>query len=199
MFEPELQKTSAKTYWVPFVLALLTFQAFIILHELGHYLPLAFLGLNPEFHYTKIVLQQGTKITYQADILFASGGPLMNAFLGILGLLWLGRLRSGRIDSSPTILDWIATCLAINLGRSLRGFSGMSSNQLSDEAYVSRAFGLPPWMLPCVLGAVAVGALFITIRLHPPGRRLLPFASLIVGGTIGVTLWTKVIGPLAFP
>jgi hypothetical protein len=47
-----------------------------------------------------------------------------------------------------------------------------------DEAYLSRAMGLPGWLLPYFLGVVAVIAVVATIRLHPPGDRLLPFFTL---------------------
>jgi len=96
--------------------------------------------------------------------------------------------------------DWVATSFVLNVGRWLRSFAGPPSRSMpEDEAFISRAMGLPAWLLPYFLGAVAIIAVVATIRLHPPGDRLIPFLALGIGGVAGAFLWMKVVGPFLLP
>jgi hypothetical protein len=59
--------------------------------------------------------------------------------------------------------------------------------------------GLPGWLLPYFLGLVAIVVIFATIRLHPPGDRLMPFLAWSVGGVVSALLWMRVVGPFLLP
>jgi hypothetical protein len=68
-----------------------------------------------------------------------------------------------------------------------------------DEAWISRAIGLPGWLLPYSLGAIAIAVLIATVRLHPPKSRFMPFLGLGVGGVLGSLLWMELVGPALLP
>jgi hypothetical protein len=182
---------------VPFLCAFVACPAFIFLHELGHYLAGACLGFGGKLHYASV---SGIMLTWQADALLVSAGPLVQAALAVAGFLWLRRLRGHCREAAPTLGDWLATSLALNAGRWLRAFTGPPSHpQPRDETLVSQAIGLPAWFLPYLLGLLAVIALIATMRLHPPGGRSLPFLSLGLGGAIGIHLWMRLVGPFLLP
>jgi hypothetical protein len=104
------------------------------------------------------------------------------------------------MEAAATPGDWLATSLALNAGRWLRGFIGPPAHpQPGDEAFLSQAMGLPQWFLPYSLGLFALIALIAIIRLHPRGNRLVPFSSMLLGGVIGCFVWTRVVGPLLLP
>ncbi|MDB6124628.1 MAG: hypothetical protein JWQ71_3621 [Pedosphaera sp.] len=186
---------------VPFLFGTATFPVFIFLHECGHYLTGICFGLRMKFHYAEVGFTGAKeKFTPQVDALVASAGPLVGAVFMLVGFLWLRRLRRHRIEAVPTARDWLATSLAMNVGRWLRGFTGSPSQpQPNDEAFVSHAIGLPKWFLPYLLGMFAVVALALIIRLHPPRERLFPFSWMLLGGVAGTLLWMRFVGPFLFP
>src|SRR6267378_824040 len=93
------------------------------------------------------------KLTLQANVLVTCAGPLVGAVLVVAGFVLLRTARKHRIEGAPTLADWLATSLALNAGRWLRGFTGPPSHpQPADEAFVSQALGLPKWFLPYSLG-----------------------------------------------
>jgi hypothetical protein len=185
---------------IPFLCALVTAPAFIVLHEFGHYVAALCLGLDPKLHFAKVdVVIHQSHLPTQVDAIFASGGPLIGALMALLGYLWLRNLRVARIDSNPTICDWLATCLAMNVARWIRGFACTPSYpQPDDEALLSRTIGLPQWALPYVLGVLAIVVVTLIVRLHPPGNRLQSFMSFLIGTITGCVIWMKLIGPLIF-
>ena len=187
----------AREYLVPFVCALLACPAFVFLHELAHYVAGACLGFGGKLHYAQVT---GIRLTWQADALVTAAGPLLQAGLAVAGFVWLRNLRTGRREAAPTLGDWLATTLALNAGRWLRGLTGPPSHpQPPDEALLSRAIGLPAWFLPYLLAVMAILALLGILRLLPPGGRLLPFLAMGLGGAIGIQLWMSVLGPFLLP
>jgi hypothetical protein len=171
--------------------------AFVFLHELAHYIAGACLGFGGKLHYGQVT---GIRLTWQSDALVTAAGPLLQAGLAVAGFVWLCNLRRERREAAPTLDDWLATTLALNAGRWLRGLTGPPSNpQPPDEALLSRAIGLPSWFLPYLLALAAVIALIACVRLLPPGGRLLPFLSMGLGGAIGIHLWMNIVGPFLLP
>jgi hypothetical protein len=186
---------------VPFLCAFVASPAFIVLHEWGHFMAGRTLGWNPKLHYAETRFDvPKEKFTQRGMVISTSAGPLLQAVLGTAGFLCLRRSRLHRLEATATPGDWVATTLALNFGRWLRSFAATPSHPMpDDEAYISRAMDLPAWLLPYFLGVVAVVAIVATIRLHPPGARLMPFLSLGAGGGLGALLWMKVAGPFLLP
>jgi hypothetical protein len=189
--------STSKKCLVPFLCAFVASPVFVLLHELGHYAVGAYLGFGGKLHYGQVT---GKRLSWQADALLTSAGPLVQAGLAVTGFVWLRRLRRDRREANPTVGEWVATMLALNVGRWVRGFTGPPSDpQPPDEALLSRAVGLPAWFLPYLLALVTVVAVIAILRLHPPGGRLLPFLSGGFGGIISFLLWMNVLGPFLLP
>jgi hypothetical protein len=186
----------ASKFFVPFLCAFVACPVFIVLHELGHCVAGFWLGARVELHYANTILTipQG-KDTPQTAIFHAGAGPMFSAGLVGVGFLWLYRLRRHRREENPTPSDWLATSLVLNAGRWVVSFI----RPRHDEVLVSQSLGLPGWLLPCSLGLLAFIPLVATLRLHPPGTRLLPFTFLCSGGLLGTLVWTKLLGPLVLP
>jgi len=181
---------------VPFWCAFVICPACILFHELGHCLAGACLGFSVQLHYAKTTLTiPNEKDTPPVAIFHAGAGPLVTAILAVVGLLWLHGLRRHRREARPTPTDWLATSLVLNAGRWVVSVI----RPRHDEVLVSQTLGMPGWLLPCLLGVLAFIPLVAAIRLHPPGARLLPFSSLLLGGGTGVLLWMRLLGPLLLP
>ena len=142
----------------------------------------------------------GTRLSWQTEAVVVSAGPLLQVGLAVAGFVWLRKLRRDHREAAPTLGDWLATTLALNAARWLRGLTGSPSDpQPPDEALLSRYIGLPAWFLPYLLVLVAVIVIIAILRLHPPGGRLLPFLSWGLGGVISYLLWMKLAGPFLLP
>jgi hypothetical protein len=140
--------------------------SFIFFHECGHYAMARCLGLNAQFRFAEVrITGTNTPSFHKKDDWIVLAGPLTNFLLMIAGFVWL------------------------------RCFAGTPAHpQPADEAQLSRIAGCPPWVLPYLLGILAVWVIVMIVRLHPPGSRLIPFASIFTGGIIGVVLWLRVVG-----
>lgn len=186
----------ALKYLIPFLCAFVAGPAYIVCHELGHCIGGVCLGLRVKLHYAEtIVYVPKEKDTPATDIVHAGAGPLVTAVMAAGGFLWLYRLRRHRREAEATPGDWLATSLVLNAGRWAGGFIRPGQ----DEAFVSQTLGLPWWLLPYLLGVVAFIPLVAAVRLHPPGARLFPFASLLLGGLTAFLVWTRLLGPLLLP
>jgi len=194
--------TSSRKWLALFVSALVASPIFVFLHELGHYAAGAFLGFSVKLHYGQVTgTMPKEAIVWRGDAVQASAGPLVQAVLALTGFVWLRRLRQHRREATATTRDWLATItIVLNAGPWFRGIAEpLGSSQLVDEALVSEASGPPAWLLPCLLGFLAVIAIFATIQLHPPGNRLLPFVCVGLGGAIGFFAWIRIVGPFLLP
>ena len=193
---------SVKKHLVPFLCGLLLGPTLILLHECGHCAAGAFLGWRVKLHYAESDFNAPKgRLTQQKDLLVTSAGPLLGAVMALAGFFWLRRLREHRLAAAVGPADWLATTLLVfNTGRWFRCVTGPPSNPMpNDEAWISRGVGLPAWLLPYLLGLIALIVLIATIRLHPRGSRCLPFLSLGLGGVTGTLLWMKIVGPLLLP
>ena len=192
--------TSATTK-VPFFCGLVLFPSFIIAHEFGHALTSLCFGLKTKLHFAETTytgLQQ--QLTPTVNLVITAAGVMAGVLLMAVGYVWLWMRRRHRRSEPVTLLDWLATSLAMNAGRWLRGLTGPPSNpQPNDEAFISKALGLPSWLLPYCLTLVALIALVAIVREHPSGQRLLPFSAIMFGGFIGCALWMWLIGPMLLP
>jgi hypothetical protein len=169
----------------------------ILLHELGHWFALAALGCPAQLHFAYTT--PGTAIPHSSWFVVAAG-PAITAVMMFGGFFLLLRLRRARLQGPATRVDWLATFSALCALRWLRfGTASMVLPQPSDEATLSMACGFPSWLLPFLLVPVALTVFVSTIRLHPSGNRLAPFASAVLGICVGVALWLKVIGPRLLP
>src|SRR5262249_46052093 len=155
-----------------------------VLHECGHVLAGRSIGWPAKVHYADSSFDvPKDKFSPRNNALVTIAGPLVNALLGASGFLWLLASRIRRRDAKATPADWVATTLAMNAGRWLRCFAGSPTHPMpDDEAWLSRAIGLPGWLLPYCLGVIAVVVIVATIRLHPPESRPMPFLSFGLGG-----------------
>jgi len=180
---------------------LILFPSFIVAHECGHALAALGFGLKTELHYA-LTTYHGTReqVTPTVNLLITTAGVMVGVVLMALGFVWLWKRRRDRRSEAATVLDWLATSLALNAGRWLRGFTGAPSNpQPDDEAFISKALGLPSWLLPYCLALMALIVSVAIIRQHAAGQRLLPFSAIMLGGVIGCALWLWVIGPIILP
>lgn len=186
---------------VPFLVGLVLFPGFILIHELGHYVAGWYFGLETSLHYNSTTYTgTAAQLTPHVNLMGTMAGPLVDAVQMIIGVAWLWMLRRHRRTSPATFLDWIATALALHAGRWLRGFAGSPSNpQPEDEAFISQALGLPAWLLPYCLAVMAVVMLTAIVRQHAVGQRLIPFSAIMLGGCIGCALWMWLLGPLILP
>jgi hypothetical protein len=185
-------------FLVPFLVAFVVCPAFIVLHELAHLGAGDWLGFDGQLHYAKVtgVIPQD-KLTPQADLLHTGAGPLAQALLTVGGFVGLYWLRRNRRTSPATLLDWLATVLILNAGRWVWGLAGPP--RCIDERQISQILGMPAWLIPDILGLLAVIPLVIAVRLHPPGSRLLPFTALILGASAATVVWFRLLGPLLLP
>lgn len=184
-----------------FFLGILFAPTIILLHECGHYAAATAFGFNPKLHSSEISLQTTKReINHGEFMVITAAGPAVEAVLALGGIYWLWQLRHKRKLAPVTSIDWLPTFFAICAGRWLRCFTGTpASPQPGDEAKLSGNFGLPHWFLPYFLAPFALLILVTAIRLHPPGSRLIPFASVILGGCLGGFLWLHWLGPRILP
>lgn len=189
---------TAMKYLVPFWVAFVVCPSFIVLHELAHLGAGTWLGFEGQLHYAKVT---GTipaeKNTPQANLFHTAAGPLAQALLTIVGFLGLYRLRKNRRFAHATPLDWLATTLILNAGRWVSGLAGPP--RCIDERQISAILGMPAWLLPVVLGPLAIIPLVMAIRWHAPGSRLIPFACLILGASASAFVWFRFLGPFLLP
>lgn len=177
------------------------FPSFVVAHECGHALVSLAFGLKTELHFA-LTTAHGNReqLTPTVNLLFALGGVMVAVVLMALGYVWLWKRRRNRRSEPATALDWIATSLALNALRWLRGFTGPPSNpQPNDEAFISKALGLPSWLLPYCLTLLALIMAIAIVRQHAAGQQLVPFSALMLGGCIGFALWMLVLGPIILP
>lgn len=186
---------------LPFLCGILILPSFIFLHEGGHWLAARTLGLQATLHFRE------TQVSGRADSSLAVknemvslAGPLVNFVLMLCGLFWLKTLRRKNASEPPGIWDWVATSLALNAGRGLRGvFSLPTNSQPSDEARLSQMIHCPGWLSLCILGLAAIIVIVLIIRLHPRGSRLVPFTAIFAGRAMGSWLWMNAVGPALLP
>ena len=191
----------ARKFLLPFLCGLLAAPVFIVLHECGHFLAGKSLRWHTRLHYAKTTFY-GTKdqLTQRGNFWVTSAGPLMSTLLAASGFLWLRSSRIHRLQAIPTFADWVATTLVTNTGRWVRCLAYSSNHpQPDDETWISRAMGLPGWLLPYFLGAITIALFIATVRLHPPGSRLKPLLCLAAGGAIGSLIWIQILGPFLLP
>jgi hypothetical protein len=178
----------------------LFFPAVLLLHECGHYFASAVLGLPAHFHFAEVTTIYPQPLSLHAFWLVATAGPAVEAILAIGGCFWLWHLRHNRAQAAATCMDWLATFPALCAARWLRCFTGTPGQpQPPDEAALSASFGFPKWFFPYLLAPVAIVLLIGVVRLHPRGARLVPFASAVLGGCLGLVLWVRVFGPRILP
>jgi hypothetical protein len=199
MFNKDLSKSQTLIFSA--VCAFLLSPTFIVLHECGHVLAGKSIGWPAKLHYGDSQFDvPKDKFSHRKNVLVTTAGSLVSTLLAVSGFLWLRASRIQRRVAVATPAEWVATTLVMNVGRWLRTFAGSPIHPMSDdEAFISKAMGLPGWFLPYCLGAIAVVVVVATIRLHPPGGRLMPFLSLGLGGVVGSLLWMKVLGPFLLP
>lgn len=190
-----------KSLLIPFLAALVLSPALLLAHELAHYgAALWVRGTDVKCHYSCVTWNLSGEDLTRRRGLVASAGPLVQASLAVGGFLWLCHVRKRGPDGAATLGGWIATLLALNAGRWLRGFTGLPSHpQPRDEAVVSQTLGFPGWFLPYLLAPLAVIAIVALVRLHRPGHRLYPFLSLGLGVTISGVFWMTWVGPFVLP
>lgn len=192
----------ARTFLLPLLCGLLAAPTFIVLHECGHFLAGKSLGWSATLHYAESQFAgPQDALTQRREMWMSCAGPLMNTLLAASGFLWLRRSRIHQLQGMPTSADWLATTTVVmNAGRWLQCLAYSPAHPLpDDEAWISRAVGLPGWLLPYSLGAIFIVVLIATIRLHPPGNRLAPFLYLAAGAVLGSLLWLKALGPMLLP
>lgn len=181
-------------------LGLLFGIASIFLHECGHYLAARALGFKPHLHYALTTFSPAETPSAGTNVLIAAAGPGVNALLLLAGFIWLWQLRHDRLREPATLLDWVATILILSGSRWLFGLPRATGNPGSyDEAVLSVAAGLPAWVLPYALAAIALILLALAIHWHPAGGRLVPFCAAAFGCSLGALLWLKVLGPCVLP
>ncbi len=186
---------------IPCLCGLLLAPVFIVLHEGGHVLASIPFGLSPILHYGKVTYHASLANSPHANWAISAAGPLVQVLLAGGGLLWLYERRRQRRVAPATCLDWVATSLTFNSGRWMAGGAGTSvvGTALKDEMVLSGALGIPSWCLISLLTLAGFCVFIATIRLHPPGSRLLPFVCAGIGGFIGVKVWLHGLGPLLLP
>ena len=186
---------------IPFLCGLVISPALLLAHEFAHYLAGGWVGATDlKLHFASVTGNLAGEHIMRRDALMASAGPLLQAILAVAGFVWLRHAGKHEGHVTTTISGWLATMLALNAARWLRGFTGPPSHpQPKDEALVSQGLGLPAWCLPYLLAPLAVIAMVALVRLHPPGHRLFPFLSMGLGITISGVLWMKITGPLLLP
>ena len=186
---------------LPFLCGILILPSFIFLHEGGHWLAARTLGLQATLHYreTQVSGHAGSSLVFKNEMV-SLAGPLVNFVLMLCGFFWLKTLRRKNASGPPGIWDWVATSLALNAGRWLRSVFSLPTNpQPPDEARLSQMIHCPGWLLPYILGLLAITVIVMSIRLHPRGSRLVPFVAIFAGGMIGTLLWMNVVGPALLP
>ncbi len=194
-----MQPDRIKRIFIPFFFGILLAPLFIVLHEGGHYLAAAALGFQPRLHYGEISADFSRN--RRGSTLLTGAGPAAQAILAGGGFLWLYRRRHNCRTKPAGGLDWLATWMSLNVGRWLAGSLSypLSGTQLRDEALVFRVCGIPKWHGFSCLSLLSLIVIVLTIRLHPPRSRLIPFSFACIGGLVGVNLWLRWIGPVLLP
>jgi hypothetical protein len=190
-----------KSLLVPLLCGLVLSPALLLAHEVAHYVAGVWVGCTDlKLHFACVTGNLSGDHLGRRDALMAGAGPLVQATLAVGGFLWLRRARQHHPDGAATLPDWVATMLALNAARGIRGFTGPPNHpEPKDEALVSQALGLPAWFLPYLLAAVSAIALLAIVRLHPPGHRLLPLGSMVLGVLVSGVLWMRLAGPFLLP
>lgn len=185
-----------------FAFGLLFMPLLVVVHELGHAAVGMYLGFPVHLSYAAVRYQTAGRVMTDADEAWITlGGPMVEFTVCAAGLAWLLRRRWGKKTVPVSRADWLATAACV-LGavRWLRVVTGTPAlPQPADEALLSGALGLPVWVLPYGLAPLALAVMVLALRLHPPGRRLAPFAGLFCGAGAGLFLWFRWVGPWLLP
>lgn len=179
----------------PFLTGLVLAPVFVFIHEAAHFGTARALGFEATLHSGVTVVHYQHLPPPPADLLVTAAGPVLQMLIGGAGLWWLHRLRRSRRVELASWLDWVATWCALNAGRWLGSPFRSAAIPTPDEVLLVKASGFPVPVGLAQLAVVATGAVILTVRLHPPGSRLIPFAYGCVGGYAGMQLWLHVIGP----
>lgn len=184
----------------PFLTGLFLAPLFIFLHEAAHFVTARALGIEATMHSAVTSLHSSHRPQPWADLAVTAAGPGFEVVvLGGAGLVWLYRLRRSRRADPATWWDWVATWLALNAARWITIPFRSSGGPTPDEVRLVKASGCPVWLGLTLLAVVACYPVIRTVRLHPRGARLVPFAYGLVGGFGGVALWLRVLGPRLLP
>ena len=162
-----------------------------MLHEFGHFGTGLMFGLKLHLHFAMTTMSRTTPFR---EIFVAAAGPMVTALISIGGLISLWFQRRHKVPSPKVWSIWLATFFALAAGRWLR-----PPNHLFDEVKLSAYLGVAPEFLTCAAIALALVILVMTVLLHEPGKRLIPFSSAILGLCLGIILWMNVLGPRVLP
>jgi hypothetical protein len=176
---------------VIFLVGIIVAPVAILLHEFGHFGTAFMFGLKPHLHFA---LTTTAPTTSFHGFLVTAAGPIVTALISIGGIISLWSQRRHQVRPPKVWRLWLATFCALCAGRWLR-----PPSHLSDEVRLSAYLGLAPGLLPCAAVALGLVILVLTVRLHEPGKRLIPFSSAILGLCFGIMLWTSVLGPRVLP
>jgi hypothetical protein len=157
--------------------------------------------------------QERWKELRRENVWITLGGPLQTTLTGTAGLIWLIILwRRASAGSPPGVAGWTATLLALFWSRELYcgtmhsiyrllvllgGLHGRSFT--TDEALLSRWWGMPEWVVPLLTGAVGLAICVQAVWLYPQGRRLHLLVGGAIGGFTGFYLWARLLGPILLP
>ena len=181
---------------IPLLVGLLATPFFVVVHEGTHWVAARSCGTPAELHYRETTVHYDHLPPPPSDLWVVAAGPFVQALLAGGGLFWLYRLRQARRLNAATCADWLATWIALNGGRWL-GVPPITG--LHDEVLLMKAWGVPVRLGLVLLALTAITLLVATIRIHPPGGRLVPFTYAGLGGVAGVLLWMHWLGPLLLP
>lgn len=176
---------------VIFIFGIVFAPVAIMLHEFGHFGAGLMFGLKPHLHFAMTTMAQTTPFR---DFLVTAAGPMVTALISIGGIISLWFQRRYKVRSPKVWSIWLATFCALCAGRWLR-----PPNHLFDEVRLSTYLGVAPGFLPCAVVALALVILVMTVLLHEPGKRLIPFSSATMGLCLGIILWMSVLGPRVLP
>lgn len=183
------------------VVGFLVAPFFIVLHEGGHFATAKLLHIRAELHYAATTVHYDRLPPPPADRVVTAGGPIVQALVGGVGLLWLYRRRRTRLADPATWVDWLATWTALNGARWLAAWvpASISATRLKDEVQLLTAAGVPIWVGLALLGLPAFALFFATVRLHARGMRMVPFVYAFQGGSAGLNFWLRWLGPRLLP
>lgn len=177
-------------------------------HELGHLFIAKLLGFKVDLHYAHINWS-GREASKIENFWIQLGGPLQTMFTGIIGLFVLIKRRLKNEVNEFNVMDWFWLFLGLFWLRQLSNLISSVSLAIlgdeenyfgGDEAIISNLLGFPEGIVPIVTGLIGLLiSLYLVFRLLPMKYRFTFINSGIIGGSLGLWLWLKGIGPILLP
>jgi hypothetical protein len=185
-----------KCLFLWFIITFFNGPASILLHEGGHYIGAAIAGYsNSELHYASFT--RGTPLNGKEQnklrAITSSGGPIVTLIIAIVSVAGVFLTKSNSFFISLGLVSTFRNLKCIIIIFSIIFTGEMPRN---DEVKLAEFLDIPPILPLAISSLVFIGSWAYLISRTKNWKIVF---SIILGGTFGITIWLKLIGPLLLP